>query len=270
MRLARLAFVFLLMFPALASTAAQAAMAEWAVNEGGRMRLIALSQPRNGAITALVQIEPKQGWKTYWRNPGGAGMAPELDFSASVNLKLKSIAYPVPEIGSDAGGLFIGYHHAVSLIVELEKPVEAAPSVIDLKALVGICDEICVPFAAEFKLPLDPKVPEGEEFSAAMMAQAELPEKPSASFAIHSLVKSADGTALVADVTVPGGAEVEAAVAASRGVSLGKDPAVTTVSGSTAKIVVPIKRIDSDGAPHFITLLVKSGRRAMETTLALD
>ena len=267
---ARLVFAFCLMFPILASTPARAAMSDWAVNEGGRMRVMALSQPRNGVITALLQIEPKEGWKTYWRNPGGAGMAPELDFSGSTNLKLKSIAYPVPEIGADAGGLFIGYHHAVSLIVELEKPDEAAPSAIGLKALVGICDEICVPFAADFRLPLDPSVPEGEEFSASMMAQAELPERPSASFAIRSLMKSSDGASLVADVLVPGGAEVEAAVAASRGVSLGKDPAVTTVTGSTARVVVPIKRIDGDGSPHFITLLVKSGRRAMETTLALD
>lgn len=270
MRLARLVFAFFLVFQAFASTAAYAAMSQWAVNEGGRMRVVALSQPRNGTITALFQIEPKTGWKTYWRNPGGAGMAPELDFSGSTNLKLKSISFPVPEIGADAGGLFIGYHHAVSLIVELEKPDEAAPSVINLKALVGICDEICVPFAADFRLPLDPTRPEGEEFSASMMAQAELPEKPSPSFAIRSLMKSADGTSLFADVQVPGGAEVEAAVAASRGVSLGKDPAVTTVTGTTAKVVIPIKRIDGDGDPHHITLLVKSGRRAMETTLALD
>lgn len=270
MRLARLAFAFFLIFPTLALTAAQAAMAPWASSEGGRMRVVALSQPRNGVVTALVQIEPKTGWKTYWRNPGGAGMAPELDFSGSVNLKLKSVAYPIPEIGTDAGGLFIGYHHTVSLIVELEKPEEAAPSTLDLKALVGVCDEICVPFAANFRLPLDPSLPEGEEFSASMMAQAELPERPSVGFAVRSLVKSADGASLVADVLVPGGAEVEAAVAASRGVTLGKDPAVTTVTGTTAKVVIPIKRIDGDGNPHFITLLIKSGRRAMETTLALD
>lgn len=270
MRNTTMIFAFLASFPILASTTAQAAMAPWASSEGGRMRVVALSQPRNGVVTALVQIEPKTGWKTYWRNPGDAGMAPELDFSASTNLTLKSIAYPVPEIGTDAGGLFVGYHRPVSLVVELEKPDEAAPAVIDLKALVGVCDQICVPFIADFKLPLDASAPEGQEFSASMMAQAELPEKPTAGFAVRSLMKSADGTAIIADVLVPGGDEVEAAVAASKGVNLGKDPAVTTVSGTSAKIVIPVKRIDPDGSPHHVTLLVKSGRRAMETTLALD
>lgn len=233
------------------------------------MRVVALSQPRNGIITALVQIEPKDGWKTYWRNPGNAGMAPELDFSGSTNLKLKSIFYPVPEIARDEAGRFIGYHHAVSLIVELDKPDENAPAEIDLKALVGICDKVCLPFAAEFKLSLDPSVPEGDEFAALMMAQAELPETARADFAVRSLMKSADGKSLVADVLVPDATKVDAAVAASRGVSLGRDPTVT-VDGLSARITIPINRIEQGGGPHEIILLVKASKRAIETTLALD
>jgi DsbC/DsbD-like thiol-disulfide interchange protein len=233
------------------------------------MRLVALSQPRNGAITALVQIEPKTGWKTYWRYPGSAGMAPELDFSGSTNLTLKSVSYPVPEIGADDAGRFVGYHHPVSLVVELTQLDESAPSVIDLKALVGICDTICLPFMAQFSLPLDPAIPEGEEFAALIQAQATLPEKPRADFAVRSLLKSSDGKSVVAEVTIPDPSSVEAEAAASAGVSLGKDP-VVTVDGRTARIVIPIKRIEQDGEPHSITLLVKSGRRAMESTLALD
>lgn len=254
---------------AFAPFAAEAAMAPWAASEGGRMRLVALSQPRNGIVTALVQIEPKQGWKTYWRNPGDAGMAPELDFSGSSNLEVKSVSYPVPEIARDEAGRFIGYHGPVSLIVEFVKPDDRAPAEIELKALVGICDKICLPFIAEFSLALDPAMPEGEEFSALMMAQAQLPEKPRADFAVRSLMKSADGKSLVAEVLVPNGAGVDAAVAASRGVSLGKDPTVT-VDGRNAKVVVPVKRIERTAEPHHVTLLVKSGKRAIETTLALD
>jgi DsbC/DsbD-like thiol-disulfide interchange protein len=269
MSMTRLLPAILPLLLALAPLPAHAAMSQWAHSEGGRMRLVALSQPRNGIVTALVQIDPADGWKTYWRNPGNAGMAPEFDFSGSSNLKFKSVSYPVPEIGQDAGGLFIGYHHPVSLRVEFEKPDEQAASAIDLKALVGVCAEICLPFAADFKLPLDPGRPEGEEFSALMMAEAELPEKPGLDFAVRSLIKSADGKTMLADVVVPSNAPVEAAVSASRGVRLGKDPEVS-VSGTTAKIVIPVRQIEETGAPHQITLLVKAGDRAMETTLALD
>ena len=261
--------LILFFFFAFAPFAGHAAIAPWAISEGGRMRLVALSQPRNGVITALIQIEPKQGWKTYWRNPGDAGMAPELDFSGSTNLKLKSISYPVPEIGRDEAGHFIGYHHPVSLIVELERQDETAPAEIVLKALVGICETVCLPFMAEFKLSLDQSIPEGEEFSALMLAQAELPEKPRADFAVRSLMKSADGKSLVVDVLVPDRTRVEVAAAGSQGMSLGKDPSIT-VEGRNARVVIPVKRIDQAGGPHKITLLVKSGQRAMEMTLALD
>lgn len=269
MPLARIAIAVLLLVPMLVANAAHAAISSWATSEGGRMRLVVLSMPRNGVVTALVQIEPKPGWKTYWRNPGDAGMAPELDFSASTNLRLKSVAYPVPEIGRDAGGLFVGYHGPASMLVEFEQPDQAAPSTIDLKALVGICETICLPFTAEFQLSLDPGAPEGEEFSAVMLAGASLPEHPGKDFAIRSLGKSADGTSLAADVLVPDGTNVEVAVVASRGVRLGKDPKVT-VSGREATVLIPIKRIDAAGTPHHVTLLIKSGSRAMETTLALD
>lgn len=256
-------------FLALTPLTADAAMAPWATSEGGRMRLVALSQPRNGIVTALVQIEPKAGWKTYWRNPGSAGMAPELDFSGSTNLTLKSISYPIPEIGQDEAGRFVGYHRPVSLVIEFEKPVEAAPAEIALKALVGICEAVCLPFTAEFKLSLDPTIPEGEEFSALMMAQSQMPERARADFAVRSLKKSADGKSLVADVLIPDATEVEVAAAASRGVILGKDP-TARVEGRNAKVIVPVKRIEQTGEPHQITLLVKSGKRAIETTLALD
>jgi DsbC/DsbD-like thiol-disulfide interchange protein len=260
--------VFFALF-AFAPLAGHAAMAPWATTDGGRMRLVALSQPRNGAVTALVQIEPKEGWKTYWRNPGNAGMAPELDFSHSSNLTLKSVSYPVPDIGEDEAGRFIGYHGPVSLIVEFDKPDATAPAEIDLKALVGICDKICLPFIAEFRLALDPAIPEGEEFAALMMAQAALPERPRADFAVRSLIKSADGKSLVADVLIPEPAKVEAAAAVPRGVVLGKDPTVS-VEGRKARITIPVKKIERTGGPHHITLLVKSGGRAIETTLALD
>lgn len=269
MHFVRATFAILVCFLMLVPVAAQSATTDWTVSEGGRMRLVALSQPRNGVITALLQIEPEDGWKTYWRNPGDAGMAPELDFSRSTNLRFKSIAYPVPEIGKDEAGRFIGYHHPVSLVIEFDKPDEGAPAMIDLKALVGICETVCLPFMAEFRLPLDPSVPEGEEFSALLLAQSQLPEKPRADFAIRSLMKSADGKFLVAHVTIPDEAPVEAAAAASRGVSLGKDPAIT-VEGRAARVSIPVKRIEQTGEPHQITLLVKAGRRAIESTLAVD
>lgn len=247
---------------------AQAAMSAWASSEGGRMRLVAVSQPRDGAILALLQIEPKPGWKTYWRNPGDAGLPPELDFGASTNLALRSISLPVPEIGTDEGGRFIGYHRPVSLVIAFDKPLRDAPSTIKLNALVGICETVCLPFMTSFSLPLTPGAPEAEEFMALQLAEAELPEKVSADFAIRNLKLSDDGKEIEAEVSLPGAGAPEVAIAASSGLKLGKIEIET--ADRSAKLRIPVISSKAPLAEAKITLLVKSGGRAIEATLALE
>lgn len=251
----------------LAGTAS-AAMSEWAGSEGGRMRLVAVSQPRDGAVMALLQIEPKPGWKTYWRNPGDAGLPPELDFGGSTNLVLRSISFPVPEIGTDEAGRFIGYHKPVSLVIEFEKPLPDAPSTINLNALVGICETVCLPFMSSFSLPLTAGAPEPEEFMALQLAEAELPEKASEDFAIKSLKLSDDGKAIVAEVALPRAGTPEVAIAASPGLKLGAMEINAT--DRSASLRIPVISSKTPRATAQVTLLVKSGERAIEATLALE
>jgi len=260
------------LFAALASfialpPAAHAAMSEWANSEGGRMRLVAISQPRNDAILALLQIEPKSGWKTYWRNPGDAGMPPQLDFAGSTNLLLRSVSFPVPEIGNDDGGLFVGYHHPVSLVVEFARPLPDAPSMINLNAIVGICEKVCLPFMTSFSVPLTPGQPESEEFTQMQLAQSALPEKPGKDFEIGSLHLSADSKAIEAEVITPVAEVPQVAVVAPPGLRLGK----VEINASTDKIAhIRIPVISDKAAPGgTITILVKSGGRAIEAALAL-
>ncbi|MDB5550799.1 MAG: cytochrome biosis protein [Rhizobium sp.] len=248
--------------------AAQAAMSGWADSEGGRMRLVAISQPRNGAILALLQIEPKPGWKTYWRDPGDAGMPPQLDFTGSTNLVLRWIDFPVPEIGMDDGGRFVGYHRPVSLIVEFAKPLPDAPSTINLNAIVGICEKVCLPFMASFSVPLTPGQPEGEEFMQVQLAQSALPEKPGKDFVIRNLHLSPDSSAIKAEVTVPNAEAPQVAIMAPRGLRIGKME-IDTGTDRVAHIRIPVIGGDKAHVDGTITVLVKSGGRAIEATLAL-
>ncbi|UVC10108.1 hypothetical protein IHQ71_05745 [Rhizobium sp. TH2] len=247
--------------------AAQAAMSEWAESEGGRMRLVAISQPRNDAILALLQIEPKPGWKTYWRDPGDAGMPPQLDFTGSINLVLRSVSFPVPEIGNDDGGRFVGYHQPVSLIVEFAKPLPDAPSTINLNAIVGICEKVCLPFMTNFSMPLKPGQPEGEEFMQLQLAQSALPEKPGKDFEIRNLHFSADSKMIEAEITLPGAEAPQVAIVAPPGLRLGKVE-IDAGMDKIAHIRIPVIS-DKAQAERTITMLVKSGGRAIEATLAL-
>lgn len=246
---------------------AQAAMSEWADSEGGRMRLVAISQPRNDAILALLQIEPKPGWKTYWRNPGDAGMPPQLDFAGSTNLVLRSISFPVPEIGMDDGGRFVGYHHPVSLVVEFAKPLPDAPSTINLNAIVGICEKVCLPFMTRFSVPLTPDTPEGEEFMQLQLAQSMLPEAPSKDFAVRTIDFTDDMKKIDVEIALPSDEKPEIAFETPAGFAFGRMPRIE-IKDRVAHLEIPVTRMEKGYPGGTLTLLVKSGGRAMESTLA--
>jgi DsbC/DsbD-like thiol-disulfide interchange protein len=260
------------LFAALASfvvvpPAAYAAMSEWASSEGGRMRLVVISQPRNDAIIALLQIEPKPGWKTYWRNPGDAGMPPQLDFDGSTNLVLRSMAFPVPEIGKDDGGRFVGYHHPISLVLEFGKPDASGPSAINLNALVGICDKICLPFQASFAVPLTPGTPEGDEFKLLLSAQSMLPEAPSKDFAVRTIDFTDDMKKIDVEIALPSDEKPEIAFETPAGFAFGRTPGIE-MKDRVAHLEIPVTRMEKGYPGGTLTLLVKSGGRAMESTLA--
>ena len=52
----------------------------------------------DGAHMAALRIKLDEGWKTYWRAPGEAGIPPSIDWSGSVNLGDVGFHWPVPEV----------------------------------------------------------------------------------------------------------------------------------------------------------------------------
>lgn len=254
---------------AASAICAVAAVSPWAHSEGGKIRILALSDGA-GKITAILEIAPAPGWKTYWRDPGDAGMPPEIDISTARNLKLMKISYPVPEISRDEGGRFFGYHRPVSLVLELERPDPAQASELNANVLVGICKDICLPFQASFSLPLGAiDQPEADEFMKIQMAKAELPEAPTESFRIPDAGLTPDRAFFEATINVPADGMLEIAAAPSRGVLLGGQPEITSKDGLT-HVRFAVRRLPQPLAGATLTLLVKSAGRAIETTLAID
>lgn len=252
----------------LTASTALAAISDWATSEGGRMRLSALSDDGNGRLTALLEIQPAPGWKTYWRNPGDAGVPPQIDLSGAENLKLVKVDYPTPEIGMDEAGRFIGYHAPVGIVLELEKPKPAEPSKLSADVLVGLCSNICLPFQSHFDLSLtDSSRPQADEFMNIQMAKAALPELPSADFEIIKSGLTAGGASFEATLTIPGKEMPDVAIAPSEGLLLGRPTVI--VDAGKATVRYPVNRLPKELAGATVTLLVKSAGRAMEATLAL-
>ncbi|MDL2401058.1 protein-disulfide reductase DsbD domain-containing protein [Rhizobium mayense] len=255
------------------STAALAAMSGWADNEGGRMRLVALAPDAQGHIRAALQIEPAPGWITYWREPGESGIPPQLTLAPGSGVTLEKTSYPTPKPITVGAIQEIGYDAPVTLPLELRVNGEQ-PKTLDLTAFIGLCKDICIPFQAEFSLPLsDASQATPHEQALLDAANASLPQDPSSDFAVENHGLSPDAKTLSLRLTLPDadGNTPLIYVTGPSGYVFFKQ-ANAKRDGKTFATEIAIgklpKNYDVKGKSWGI--LVVDGERAMETTLAFE
>ncbi len=97
-----------------------------------------------------LQLAP--GWHTYWKNPGDAGVPPDLTFD---NAKVSAIDWPAPRRVSEGPVMTYAYTQSVLLPVT----ATAEPGVLKAHAQWLVCKEICVPEEADFSLDLPAGTP---------------------------------------------------------------------------------------------------------------
>lgn len=97
------------------------------------------------ARLAGLALALDEGWKTYWRMPGEAGVPPAFDWSGSANLATAEVLYPLPARFADASGDTVGYKHEVVFPLRLFASEVAAPLDVKLALFLGVCKDVCVP-----------------------------------------------------------------------------------------------------------------------------
>lgn len=107
--------------------------------------------------SAGVQIDLAEGWKTYWRMPGEAGIAPEFDWSQSRNVAEVELRWPAPGRYQDASGETIGYAHRVVFPVSVRPEDPAQPVELALQLSYAVCKDICIPARTELTQVLTPQ-----------------------------------------------------------------------------------------------------------------
>jgi DsbC/DsbD-like thiol-disulfide interchange protein len=265
--IAMLAAVGFVSFPAFAATS------DWASSEGGRMRVVALSPDADGTVRAGLQIEPKPGWITYWREPGQSGIPPQLTVTGD-DVTLKAIAYPVPKplmIGSIEE---IGYDGPVTLPLDLKVTGPAKSAKLDLTAFIGICRDICIPFQASFSLPLpEAGKASAEEFSVLNAATASLPQAPTPDFSVLGHTLSTDGKTLALKLALPDtdGPAPRIYITGPSGYAFFRQ-ANGERKGTNFDVDIALSKLPKNYDIHGKSwgILVVSGNRAMETTLAFE
>nr|WP_321462585.1 protein-disulfide reductase DsbD domain-containing protein [uncultured Cohaesibacter sp.] len=131
----------------------RAAVSPWHETEGGRMRLVSAGT-QDGRLKAGLEIELDEGWKTYWKVPGDAGLPPSFNLSASTNAADIETLWPVPHRIKAGSTEILGYKDAIIFPFLITPQNRNKPVTLDLAAQVGLCAELCVPLYAELSLEI--------------------------------------------------------------------------------------------------------------------
>jgi DsbC/DsbD-like thiol-disulfide interchange protein len=269
LRLAAAVLGLALAVPALAATG------DWAHGQKTMVRLFASGLDADGMINGAVEIALPPHWKTYWRNPGTAGIAPEFDFSASRNLAEPTVSFPLPEVADDGysvtnvyvGGVVLPFRAAV---IDPAKPVEIA-----LTVHLGVCEEVCLPDEVTTHLTVPPGENDPATEAVLVTARAHLPGPPEPGvFAVDSIAREGGTNARPVfriAATVPGGARPEFLVEGPADWAP-YAPAFVGNNGGKALFDVKFSRLGAKTpiAGAKIRVTMAAGGRAIEQTLPLD
>ena len=124
------------------------------------MRLFPGRAESDGSRLVALVIDVAPGWKTYWRNPGAAGIPPSFDWSASRNLRAAEVMWPRPVRFDSFGLSTLGYGGQVVFPVRLDPEDRAAPLDISVGVALGVCRDICVLEEATVGTVIAPDAPE--------------------------------------------------------------------------------------------------------------
>ena len=98
----------------------------------------------SGTHMAAIRFTMAEGWKTYWRAPGDAGVPPQFDWRGSQNVAGVQIHWPQPEVFELAGMTTYGYSQSLVLPVEFI-PTGTDPVRVEGTIEIGVCKDVCVP-----------------------------------------------------------------------------------------------------------------------------
>jgi DsbC/DsbD-like thiol-disulfide interchange protein len=181
----------------------QAASSDWFETDGARLRLVtADAADADGLMRGVLQIDLEPGWKTYWKDPGDAGIAPQVDVSASMNVRSAELSFPAPVRFQEGDEVSIGYVQSVALPVTFQVEDPEKFTAIDADVFLGICKEICVPVQA--RLSVTPGGEAGEADPAIAEGFNRLPSPASSEFGLAGTRD--EGASLLADAALPNGA----------------------------------------------------------------
>ncbi|MFA5537726.1 MAG: protein-disulfide reductase DsbD domain-containing protein [Gemmobacter sp.] len=222
----------------------------------------------SGSHMAALRLRLADGWKTYWRAPGDAGIAPEFDWGGSDNIRAVRFHWPRPSVFLSNGMQSIGYAQELILPIEIWPDEPDAPIAVQAQVDLGVCRDICVPatVAVAASLPAargaaDPAI------RAALKNRPLTAREAGVGRVACTVAPLSDGVRLTAEIDLPPLGPGETAVIETASRAIWVSEATTRRSGARlvaeADLVAPGRKpfaLDRSG----ITITLLSDRRAVE------
>ena len=110
--------------------------------------------PGAATLSAGIEVDLADGWKTYWRSAGEIGLPPEVDWTGSENVASAELLYPAPQRFTAFEIENFGYEDRVIFPVRITLQEPGAPARLRAELRLLVCAEVCVPETARLALDL--------------------------------------------------------------------------------------------------------------------
>ena len=104
-----------------------------------------------------LKITLEKDWKTYWKNPGDAGIPLNINFSEKEKISNYEVLYPFPKKFLDHGVITNGYEKEVIYPIKINFKEDVKKFKSNLIVDYLICNKICIPKTEIKKINIDLK-----------------------------------------------------------------------------------------------------------------
>ena len=167
-------------------------------------------QMQNGNQMVAFHLSLVDGWKTYWRAPGDAGIPPSFDWTGSQNVAAVRFHWPRPKVMTVGGMQTIGYSHELVLPVEIIPKDRAQPVTLKAAVDLGVCSDICVPASFEVAAALPRPGASDDTIHRALRQRPSTAKEAGVTAVSCEITPQKDGMRLKVQMRLPstGGSEV--------------------------------------------------------------
>ncbi|AXT36065.1 hypothetical protein D1820_14405 [Phaeobacter sp. LSS9] len=205
---------------------------------------------RRGTHMGALRLTLSEGWKTYWRAPGDAGIPPRFSWRGSRNVGAVEIRWPTPEVFLTSGFRTIGYHDQLVLPIEITPAKPGQPLRLKGQMELGICKDVCIPSELRFDRPLQPDSRRDPAIVAALADRPWSAKEAGVQAATCAITPNRYGMELVARITMPSAGGDEIVV-----VEPGPPTLVTTETTTTRQgrhLTAKTEIISAEGGPFAV------------------